>query len=69
MTQEHPDAAHRSLARAGHRLVPVSHSRERKLLKPWKDVLAVLGLLLIGWVILALCEATGVIHTLSMGGH
>jgi len=35
----------------------------------WKDILAVLGVLLIGWVILALCEATRVIHTLTMGGH
>lgn len=31
----------------------------------WRDVLAVLGLLLIGWCLLAFCEAFGVIHMLT----
>lgn len=36
--------------------------------KTAKDVLALLGLLFVGYVALAMCEALGLIH-LAMGGH
>jgi hypothetical protein len=38
------------------------------LVKGAKDILAVLGLLLVGWVLLAMCEASGLVH-LAAGGH
>ena len=37
-------------------------------MKTAKDVLALLGLLFVGYVALAMCEALGLVH-LAMGGH
>jgi hypothetical protein len=36
-------------------------------MKHARDVLTVLGLLLVGWVLLAMCEASGLVHL--AGGH
>jgi hypothetical protein len=49
------------------------NSREREQegqtnVRAVKDVLALLGLLFVGYVALAMCEALGLVH-LTMGGH
>ena len=42
--------------------------RKETRVKTAKDVLALLGLLFVGYVALAMCEALGLVH-LTMGGH
>jgi hypothetical protein len=47
---------------------PRRSAQEETSVKTAKDVLALLGLLFVGYVALAMCEALGLVH-LAMGGH